>query len=98
MKRGLLTNLIEVPRRARDARVMWWTMCLLRWLERWFGRNAWLAEFEVQLTQRLQIFDRSFYLSQLESTALPDGLSPLRHYVQQGDAAGLPPEIGRAHV
>ena len=45
-------------------------------------------DFEVELTRLLGLFDRDHYLSHIDPASL-GGMTPLRHYVEQGDAAGL---------
>jgi GT2 family glycosyltransferase/glycosyltransferase involved in cell wall biosynthesis len=91
MQWGFLINRIAVPQRALDARVMWWALRGLRFLSRCLGRPHALLGFELLLTQRLGLFDRDFYLSQLAAGQLEPGMSPLRHYLLHGDAAGLSP-------
>ena len=82
--------MIEVPKRAFDAQVMMQSIRLLRSLGRAVGRHRSLVRFEVELTRDTGLFDRDFYLAQLEQSELGE-LSPLRHYVEFGDAAGLSP-------
>ena len=81
--------LIEVPKRAFDAKVMLQSIRLARAVGRRVGRPRALLDFEVELTRLLGLFDRDHYLSQVDPGSL-GGITPLRHYVAQ--------EIGRAHV
>ena len=82
--------LIEVPKRAFDAKVMLQSIRLARAVGRRVGRPRALLDFEVELTRLLGLFDRDHYLSQVDPGSL-GGMTPLRHYVAQGDAAGLSP-------
>nr|WP_256490385.1 glycosyltransferase [Ideonella oryzae] len=82
--------MIEVPKRAFDAKVMLQSIRLARAVGRPMGRPRVLLDFEVELTRLLGLFDRDHYLSQVDATSL-GGMTPLRHYVEQGDAAGLSP-------
>lgn len=82
--------MIAVPHRALDAQVMLHGIRLVRWLGRMVGRRTVLLSFEVRLTQMLGLFDQEHYLSQVQLEQL-SGMSPLRHYVAHGDAAGLSP-------
>src|SRR5574343_223840 len=82
--------MIEVPKRAFDAQVMLQSIRVLRGLGRAVGRRRTLLPLEVALTRDLGLFDRDFYLSQLDAAEL-GGMGPLRHYIQYGDAAGLWP-------
>ncbi|OYT85614.1 MAG: glycosyltransferase [Burkholderiales bacterium PBB6] len=82
--------MIEVPKRAFDARVMLQGIRLVRLLGRAVGKSESLQEFELTLTRRLGLFDRDFYLSRVDASEL-GGLSPLRHYIRHGNAAGLAP-------
>ncbi|HSI56525.1 MAG TPA: glycosyltransferase [Ideonella sp.] len=63
---------------------------LVRACGRLVGKRQSLLSFEIELTRHLGLFDREHYLSQIKATEL-HGVSPLRHYVQYGDAAGLSP-------
>lgn len=81
---------IEVPKRSFDAKVMLQSIWLARAVGRRFGRRQALLDFEVELTRQLGLFDRDHYLSQVDPAGL-GGLSPLRHYVIQGDAQGCSP-------
>lgn len=63
---------------------------LVRAFGRLVGKRQSLLSFEIELTRHLGLFDREHYLSQIKATDLR-GVSPLRHYVQFGDAAGLSP-------
>ncbi|MBN8489276.1 MAG: glycosyltransferase, partial [Burkholderiales bacterium] len=82
--------MIEVPKRAFDARVMLQSIRLLRSLGRAVGRSNALLRFEVELTRDMGLFDTQYYLTQVDAAEL-DGMKPLRHYVLRGDAAGLSP-------
>ncbi|MBQ0959951.1 glycosyltransferase [Ideonella sp. 4Y11] len=82
--------MIEVPKRALDARVMLQSIRLLRSLGRAVGRSNSLVRFEAELTRGMGLFDTPFYLSQVDAAEL-GGMKPLRHYVLRGDAAGLSP-------
>jgi len=82
--------MIEVPRRAFDAQVMLQGIRIVRMLGRAISRQPMLVSFEVELTRRLGLFDRGWYLGQVDADALR-GLSPLRHYVLHGDRQGLSP-------
>jgi O-antigen biosynthesis protein len=81
---------IQVPKRGFDARVMLESLRLARSFGRAMGKLQYVQRFEVELTRGLGLFDREYYLSQLGSADL-QGLSPLKHYVMHGDAAGLRP-------
>ena len=63
---------------------------LLRSLGRAVGRKRSLTKFEIELTRDVGLFDRDFYLSQINPSELGN-MPPLRHYVLHGDAAGLWP-------
>lgn len=63
---------------------------LVRALARMVGYRRALLDFEIRLTRLLGLFDRDYYLGQIEPSELR-GMSPLRHYVLHGDAAGLSP-------
>lgn len=63
---------------------------LLRACGRLIGKKQSLLSFEIELTRHLGLFDREHYLSQIKPGDLR-GMSPLRHYVLYGDAAGLSP-------
>lgn len=82
--------MIEVPRRAFDAKVMLHSIRLLRAMGRFLGRRNVLVDFEVELTRTMGLFDRDHYLAQIDPTEL-GGQSALRHYVCVGDARGLSP-------
>jgi len=81
---------IEVPKRSFDAKVMMQSIRLLRSLGRAVGNTSSLVKFEVELTRDLGLFDRDFYLSQIDPSTLGN-VPPLRHYVLHGDAADLWP-------
>lgn len=82
--------IIEVPKRAFDAKVMFQSIRLLSALGRMAEKTRPLMLAEVEMTRLLGIFDRNHYLSQVDPSAL-GGMSPLYHYVWQGDAAGYSP-------
>lgn len=83
---------IAIPQRALDAKIMWWSLCGLRWLRRRWGMGHATLTAEMLLTQRTGLFDRDFYQSQLHQAQLStQGQSLLQHYVEQGDAQGLAP-------
>lgn len=82
--------MIEVPKRAFDAKVMQYSLRWMHALSRRFGRQPWLVNFEVELTRQVGLFDRDHYLSQVDPSQL-EGMVPLRHYVLVGDQAGLSP-------
>jgi len=81
---------IEVPKRSFDAQVMMQSIRLLRTLGRAVGKSRSLIKFEIELTRDMGLFDRDFYLSQIDPSELGE-MPALRHYVMHGDAAGLWP-------
>lgn len=83
-------TVIEVPKRPFDAQVMMQSIRLLRSLGRAVGKPQSLLKFEIELTRGTGLFDREFYLSQIDPAEL-DGMSALKHYVLHGDARGLWP-------
>jgi O-antigen biosynthesis protein len=58
--------LIEVPKKALDAKVMLQSIRLLRAAGRMVGKRKALLAFEIELTRRLGLFDRDHYLSQIK--------------------------------
>jgi GT2 family glycosyltransferase len=82
--------LIKVPKRVFDAQIMLLSIRGLRAIGRRAGRKNTLIRLEVELTRQVGLFDRDHYLAQVDPDQL-GGLSPLRHYVMYGDAAGLSP-------
>lgn len=82
--------MIEVPKKALDAKVMLQSIRLLRAAGRLVGKRHTLLSFEIELTRDLGLFDRDHYLTQIKPSDLK-GMSALRHYVLHGDAAGLSP-------
>lgn len=62
--------MIGVPHRAFDAKFMLHSIRLVRMLARAFGNRRALIHFEMELTRLLGLFDRDYYLTQIDPSRL----------------------------